>query len=175
MSRLVLTVVGDDRAGLVRALSDIVVGHAGNWEESQLADLAGQFAGIVVVDVPEARLAEFTAAIGGLRGLLDVTPHPVPEEGAKPTDLGTGPSITLHILGDDRPGIIHEIANALAGLGASIARMESRTRPAPESGGILFEVDLSARLPEGTEPEQARAALERLAAEILVDISVDDA
>ena len=52
MTTLVLTVIGDDRAGLVKALADVVSAHDGNWEQSHLAELAGQFAGIVVVTVP---------------------------------------------------------------------------------------------------------------------------
>ena len=63
MPRLVLTVIGDDRSGLVRALADVVTEHGGNWEESQLAELAGKFAGIVVVSVPEARAEEFATAL----------------------------------------------------------------------------------------------------------------
>ena len=44
--------IGDDRAGLVNALADVVSAHEGNWERSQLAELAGKFAGIVEVSVP---------------------------------------------------------------------------------------------------------------------------
>ena len=45
MATLVLTVIGDDRAGLVNALAEAVTAHGGNWERSQLAELAGKFAG----------------------------------------------------------------------------------------------------------------------------------
>lgn len=51
MAKLVLTAIGDDRAGLVSALSDAVAERGGNWLESQLARLAGKFAGIALVEV----------------------------------------------------------------------------------------------------------------------------
>jgi len=50
---LVLTVIGDDRPGLVEALSHVVAEHHGNWSESRMAHLADKFAGIVTVTVPK--------------------------------------------------------------------------------------------------------------------------
>ena len=49
MATLVLTLIGDDRAGLVNAVAEVVARHGGNWERSQMAELAGKFAGIVLV------------------------------------------------------------------------------------------------------------------------------
>ena len=63
MATLVLTVIGDDRAGLVNALADVVTAHGGNWERSQLAELAGKFAGIVQVSVADERADELAAAL----------------------------------------------------------------------------------------------------------------
>ncbi len=76
MAHLVLTVVGDDRAGLVQSLADAVASHGGNWETSELAELAGAFAGIVLVSVPDDRVDELTRALEGLDGMLRVTLHP---------------------------------------------------------------------------------------------------
>ena len=45
MNSLVLTLIGPDRPGLVERVSDVVASHGGNWLESRMAHLAGQFAG----------------------------------------------------------------------------------------------------------------------------------
>ena len=79
MSRIVLTVIGDDRAGLVEALSEVIAAHEGNWERSQLAQLAGTFAGIVVVSVSQERAEALLGALGALEGMLDVSA----DEGAR--------------------------------------------------------------------------------------------
>ena len=42
---MVMTLIGKDRPGLVESLSRTVEEHGGNWEESRMAHLAGQFAG----------------------------------------------------------------------------------------------------------------------------------
>ena len=39
VQHLVLTIIGDDRPGIVSALADTVATHGGNWERSQLARL----------------------------------------------------------------------------------------------------------------------------------------
>lgn len=168
MSNLVLTVVGDDRAGLVAALADVVSAHGGNWEHSQLAELAGTFAGIVVVSVPDDRLADLTAALGQLDGLLTVTAHPGSDVPAVPAQK----DLTLTVLGNDHPGIVRDISAVLSRHGASIESLTSESREAPMSGGRLFEATVVARLPQGAEPATIAADLERLAAEILVDISL---
>lgn len=172
MTRLVLSVVGDDRPGLVQALSDVIVGHGGNWEECGLADEAGQFSGFVVVAVPDARARDFTTALGGIEELLRVTPYAVPDDFVRPAMPPAAPGLSLHVLGDDRPGIVHQVADALVELGASISWIKSLTRDAPESGGQLFEADVHVVLPAGADQDEARGALESLAEEIMVDVSV---
>ncbi len=76
MATLVLTVIGDDRAGLVNAVAQVVAGHGGNWERSQMAELAGKFAGIVLVTVPDNGVDELVAALEPLPGMLDIMAQP---------------------------------------------------------------------------------------------------
>ena len=56
MEDLVLTLIGADRPGLVESLAKRVAAHRGNWVESRMAHLAGQFAGILRVEVPAANV-----------------------------------------------------------------------------------------------------------------------
>src|SRR5436189_3912325 len=48
---LVMTVIGQDRPGLVESVADLVASHGGNWLESRMSRLGGQFAGILRVEV----------------------------------------------------------------------------------------------------------------------------
>jgi glycine cleavage system regulatory protein len=169
VTNLVLTVVGDDRAGLVAALADVVSGHGGNWEHSQLAELAGTFAGIVVVSVPDDRVAALTAALSDLDGLLKVTAHP----GTDAVALAER-QLTINVLGNDHPGIVRDISAVLSRNGASIDSLTSESREAPMSGGRLFEAHVVATVPQSADPAAITADLERLAAEILVDITLAD-
>ncbi|MFM9377113.1 glycine cleavage system protein R [Gordonia sp. VNK21] len=170
MRNLVLSVIGDDRPGLVSALADAVAGQGGNWESSQLARLAGKFAGIVVVAVPQERADDLIAAVTGLAGLLEVQVHPG-GGAAVPTEAWR--ALTIEVLGNDRPGIVHELSAALSRSGASIEKLTTGTRQAPMAGGTLFEARLDVLVPPGTEGATIRADLERIAGELLVDLDID--
>ncbi|QDZ15337.1 glycine cleavage system protein R [Humibacter ginsenosidimutans] len=169
MAKLVLTVVGDDRAGLVQSLADAVSTHGGNWETSELAELAGAFAGIVLVSVPDAQLDELRTALESLDGLLRVTVHGSGDQ----TDVRLGRRITFSVLGDDRPGIVRDITGILSGHSLTIDVFSSQTREAPMAGGMLFEASITARAPEGADLGAAIADLERLASEIQVDLTLE--
>jgi glycine cleavage system regulatory protein len=164
---LVLTVIGDDRAGLVASLSEVVVAHDGNWERSQMAELAGKFAGIVVVAVPEERAADLLKALSAVGGFHDVAVYP----GAEST-MPTAATLTIDLLGNDRPGIVREVSTVLHRHDLSIETMDTGTREAPMAGGQLFEAHIVARLPQDVDEAMLREDLERLTAELLVDISV---
>jgi glycine cleavage system regulatory protein len=165
----VLTVIGDDRAGLVAALSEVISQHSGNWERSQMAELAGKFAGIVVVSVPAEHEDELTAALRSLDGLLAVSAHPGAAEGGA---VASGQPWMIDLLGNDRPGIVHEVSSVLHRHHLSIDMIETHTREAPMAGGQLFEAHVVVRLPAAADLEAVRADLERLAAELLVDVAV---
>lgn len=173
MPRLVLTVIGDDRSGLVNALADVLTAHGGNWEQSQLAELAGKFAGIVVVGVEAERTEELSAALRSLHGLLEVTTHPESDTVADIEGAGERRErLTLDLLGNDHPGIVREVSAVLRRHGMSIERMTTGTREAPMAGGLLFEAHVVLRVPDRGDTGALRADLERLASELLVDIAV---
>ena len=170
MAHLVLTIVGDDRAGLVRALADTVAAHGGNWERSELAELAGAFAGVVVVSVSDEQEMALTSALRGLEGLLRVTTHTAVDPTASSADSGS--HVTFEVMGNDRPGIVRDVTATLAARGLSIDALTSRTVDAPMAGGTLFEATVDVRVPAGVDVATVVSALEQLAGEIQVDITV---
>jgi glycine cleavage system regulatory protein len=60
---LIVTVIGEDRPGIVDQISDVVLAAGANWEESRMARLAGKFAGILRVSVDPARAADLAAGL----------------------------------------------------------------------------------------------------------------
>lgn len=170
MAHLVLTVVGDDRAGIVQSLADAVSAHGGNWETSELAELAGAFAGIVLVSVPDARVPDLTQALEALDGMLRVTLHP-----GTAVRRADARAITFTVLGNDRPGIVKDVTTALTRHGLTIDLFSSRTSEAPMAGGTLFEASVAARVPDGVDELTVVDDLEQLATEIQVDIAFTDA
>ncbi len=169
MTTLVLTVVGDDRAGLVSAVADIVDAHGGNWENSELAELAGAFAGIIEVSVAPDHADSLRAALEGLAGTLTVAVHAGAGSAAT-----AGRAVTFDVVGNDRPGIVREVSAALSAHGASIERMSTQTTDAAMAGGRLFEASVTVTLAPEVAVDDLVAELERLAAEIQVDVTLAD-
>lgn len=169
MTTLVITLVGDDRAGLVASVADVVDAHGGNWETSEMAELAGAFAGIVEVSVAAERADDLRAALEASAETLRVTVH-----GPATVRETAARTVALTVMGNDRPGIVREITGALSARGASIERMSTQTTDAAMAGGRLFEASLTATLGEDGRVDDLVEDLQNLAAEIQVDVTLTD-
>ena len=171
MATLVLTVIGNDTSGLVDAPADPIARHGGSWDRSHMARLAGQFAGIVVVSVPDDNVTALQASLDGLnaQGLLDVQ---VAIASSSTEDVPTENVLRLELIGQDRPGIISEISAALATRNVSILELETNTLSAPMSGEPLFEAKATLRVPNELPLDQLRETLEDIANELMVDLDL---
>ncbi len=170
MASLVLTILGDDRPGLVSAVSAPISAHGASWERSEMSRLAGKFAGIVVVNVSPDRLdalvAELTALeTQGLHVIVERTDEPSPHLFQR---------LQLDLLGADRPGIVSEISAALADARVSIEELSTDVRAAPMAGGTLFEARAVLSAPLGGDTEVLRDVLEALADELMVELRLSD-
>jgi glycine cleavage system regulatory protein len=168
---LVMTVIGQDRPGLVDSVAALVAEHGGNWLESRMSRLGGQFAGILRVEVPGENEPPLVAALKKLesRGLTVVV-HP---DQPKPAPASSRQSL-LEIVGQDRPGIVREISHALASFGVNVEELQTECASAAMSGETLFKARARLSLPESCNAAQIREKLERIAADLIVEISLAD-
>jgi len=168
---LVATIIGRDRPGLVESVSDVVAEHGGNWLESRMAQMAGQFAGILRIEVEDDRRDALAAALvdlasGGLRVVV--------ERAAGEPAAAVLRSVKLEVLGADRKGIVRQIAHAIAAREVNVVELETEIRSAPMSGEILFAASARLEVPAGASLAELRRDLERIASDLMVDISVED-
>jgi glycine cleavage system regulatory protein len=165
---LVMTVLGNDRPGLVSSLADTVSAHGGNWLESRMARLAGQFAGIARIECPAESV---DAMIGELRtpGSSGLTVMAVREEVVEPAARRT---VVVDVVGNDRPGIVRELSAAVAKAGGNIEELTTGLESAPMSGHPMFRAHGIISIPEDTETEALTAAIECLGGDLTVDFSV---
>lgn len=164
---LVLTLLGPDRAGLVKAVAEAVKAHDGNWQESRMVHLAGQFAGLVHVTLASEQVDALIANLGTLQqgGLQILVQRGDAAARAEYTPL------TLELLGNDRPGIIHDITRTLASLNVNIEELESAQRAAPMSSELLFYARLRLGLPAGVTPEDVEGAFAAMRDPLMVDLT----
>ena len=169
MSMLVLTLIGPDRAGLVELIAETVTAHGGNWLESRMSHLAGKFAGVLQVDVPEERFQALKTALQtlGQRGLTVVV------EASTEQQAMSAPRLCfLEVVGQDRPGIVREISQALTRRGVNVEELSTGCESAAMSGEALFRVKARLRLPDGADVDELRGALEAIATDLMVDLAL---
>lgn len=170
MTSLVLTVIAADKPGIVDLLASVIVDHGANWEESRMARLAGQFAGILRVHVEDDATEEL---VTGLRALeqqgLTLVIERAPEQASRRADLV---AMTLHLDGADHPGIIRALSRDLAALSINVDALDTTCRQAPMTGVPIFEAHAELQVPADLDVEAFRATVERLAADLEVDIEL---
>ncbi|HLU68858.1 MAG TPA: ACT domain-containing protein [Kofleriaceae bacterium] len=168
---LVLTIIGPDRPGLVELVSRTVSNHEGNWEASRMARMAGRFAGILQVSVPEEQAAALSAALGALdaQGLRVVV-----ERGPAPAAPGPGATrrLKVELVGHDRPGVIRDVSAALAERGVNVEELATACDSAPMSGGALLRVSFAVSAPADLAPDALRALVEARAPDFMVDVGL---
>lgn len=162
--RLVLTVLGPDRPGIVDSLAALVSEQGGSWQKSHLARLAGHFAGIVEITCPKENRSSLQNSLRKLAtGDLKISVEEELSETSAPTTR-----YELDIMGNDRPGIVAEVSRALHSQNANILEIETEVRPAPESGQLLFHTIATIALPEDQASDLLTRALESLSPDLQV-------
>jgi glycine cleavage system regulatory protein len=171
LTTIVMTLIGPDRPGLVETVASCVVANGGNWLESRMCRLGGRFAGIVCIEAPAEKEAALTSALRALgdRGLsVVVQGGGAGERGRTPAGGGA----VLELVGHDRPGIVREITRVLAERGVNVEDFTSERASAPMGGELLFRARIEISLPSGADLDTVRSDLEKLAAELMVDVSL---
>lgn len=166
--QLVLTIVANDRPGIVQAVADVVAHHGGNWMDSSMVRLGGEFAGIVRVSVAQENTDALEASLVALKDQgLAIT---VQAASAGPAMAGT--SAHLMVSGADHPGIVRDISMSLAECGVSIEELHTEQFPASMTGQSMFQASALVLIPSGQGLDGLRERLERLAQDIMVEIDI---
>jgi methionyl-tRNA formyltransferase len=169
---LVVTVMGPDRPGIVRLLSDRAQRFGANWADSRMARLAGEFAGMVHFEVPRAHADALSTALRGLESSGLRVAIAQSEPGAAP---GGARGVSLELVGDDKPGIVASLTRILAEHHVSIDHLHTELAGSPAGTQHRFKVTAHLRVPAQVSTETLRADLAVLAGDMLLDIALGDA
>jgi glycine cleavage system regulatory protein len=166
---LVMTVIGKDRTGLVESVARLVAEHGGNWLESRMCRLGGEFAGILHVHVPQDRQVALEKALAGLPDLTVVVRADESAGASAGRQLAS-----LEVLGQDRPGIVREVSRALAAQGVNVEELVTECTSAPMSGEPLFQARAKLLLPSGVTVNALRQWLEQAITGLTVDVTLTE-
>src|SRR3954471_16459420 len=178
LATLVMTVIGADRPGLVQMVAARVADHGGNWLESRMCRLGGQFAGILRVEVATEKRDELvnaprTLEVDGLRVIIHA------EAGAAVVDRShaaktpaKGSLALVELVGNDRPGILRSVSAVFAAHGVNVEELASERVNAPMDGGVLFQARATVFVPSEVKLATVRADLEKIASDLMVDLKL---
>lgn len=161
---LILTVMANDRPGIAERIAREVEAHKGNWLESRMATMAGKFAGIVRIEIPPEQSETLQKALQKLR-----------DEGLSiQIELGEATTASLEtnkveVVGNDRPGIVREVTNALASIGINVIDLHTEIEAASMSGGSLFRASIEFSLEANQSMDMVVKELEDLSPDLMVD------
>lgn len=169
MRDLLIGFMGEDRAGIVKSLSDAIANNDGSWRESRMVRLAGHFSGTVLIRIDKDKVDSLRNDLAKLDALFTVIRDPVdsqPEESYL---------MHLNIAGPDRPGIIKEISLALSQQNINVVEMETDVFAAAMSGEVTFAADADIEVPTLINLEALAGHLNEIAEQIGVDILLEAA
>lgn len=162
---LVLTVIADDKPGIVERVSAVIHQHSGNWLESRMATMAGKFAGILRIDVAEHSSDSLIQALSELKQHgIEVRA----ERGSEHT--ATTVHLTLSVIGNDRPGIVQEVSAVLARHHVNVQELITGCFTAEMSATPTFRAEAELEVPHSFDQDALTDALENLSDELMVEI-----
>ena len=152
---MVLTIIGDDKPGIVERLADrssppAATGKRAGWRgwpassrgssASRRAERAEALARAATADHAPSRSSSSGAGDGG---------EPLPR------------TLRLELVGNDHPGIIRDISRVLAQHRVNIEELETDVASAPMSGETLFRARAQLQLPPSLTLDGLRSRLRR--------------
>jgi glycine cleavage system transcriptional repressor len=168
---LVVTAVGHDRRGTVEMITDVVVNHSANIEESRMARLGGEFAVLMMLSLTEENVDQLTQNLNDLndKGLMVIS---------RRTDLSRIDKFQgfvpyeISVIGADHEGIVNSVARYLASEQINVEEMDTRVTNAPNTGTPLFSMTAKVQAPPELSLSQLRSKLADVGDELDVDIEI---
>jgi glycine cleavage system regulatory protein len=164
---LVMTLLGPDRPGLVELLSATIADNQGNWLESRMSHLSGQFAGILRIECDESAADQLAAKLRQLSA-DDLAVEVIVSSAGKPASRV---EVEIDVVGNDRPGIVRSLAAVVAEAGGNVEDLTTRLESAPMAGHPLFHAKGRVSLPQGGDPAVLSTAIEGLGEDLSVTVS----
>lgn len=171
MAYATVTAIGKDRVGIVDDISGFLTSLGHNIEESRMALLGGEFAGIILVSAEDSAIERLSREADSFGARAGLTIRVVPtqqshhESGDRPYRL-SGYSL-------DTPGLVHAVSSVLRELSINIEDLESEVTAAPWTGAPMFRMEARIVLPPTVPVGAVKEALAHLEAERDLDIRLD--
>ncbi len=169
---IVLTVMAADRPGIVELLADVVASCGGNWVDSAMSRLGGEFAGILRLTIDEDNVTGLKKALDALQDDGIAISLRQGSSNAWSRSRSKGRKAYFEVVGQDHKGIVRDVSRVLADNKVNVDELRTRVFEGSMTGEHMFCAEADIVLPEGLELDQLCEQLENLAGDLMVDVKM---
>ncbi len=171
--KFIMTAFGKDRPGIAADIAEIIFEHQCNLEDSNMGRLADEFTLILLLSGKGEDLEKrLYMSCKHLEREKDIFVFIRPLDYEYPQKINGNPSVRILVEGIDQTGIVYKTCRLLASSDINIDTLSSRKKHIPNSGTVIYAMEISAGLPSAVNRETLEERLEELAGELNVEISV---
>ena len=172
MRRFAVSAIGSDRPGIVAAVTEVLLSHAVNIEDSSATILRGHFTMMLVVAAPDEADAEsLRRELEAARDRLGLEALALGDLEEVDPEAEPAPSHVVTVYGADHPGIVHSATAALAERGVDITDLKTKLAGEAQASP-LYALMMEVALPPGGDAGDLAAALQRVGEEQGVEVSL---
>ena len=170
-TKLVISALGADRAGIVDELSNIIYTHELNIEDSRMTVLGGEFAILLLVsgelsaiESLQAKSTDIEQALQ-MRLLIKLTTESSPTDNSIP--------YSVEVAAIDHPGIVNNISRFFSSRNINIVNLQTERYAAPHTGSPMFALHMTIGVSADTNIAQLREAFTEVCDELNLDAELN--
>ncbi len=172
-NKFIMTAFGKDRPGIVAEISEIVFENKCNIEDSNMSRLADEFTLILLLAGSEDNLQDkLSRECRRLEREKNIFVFIRPLEYHIPENRNGIVNCIIEVDGVDQAGIVYKVSRLLADKNINIETLKSQKKYSPNSGTPLYSMEIQANRPDSISDENLENALETLANDLNVDITL---
>ncbi len=170
-NQLVISAIGSDRPGIVNELSQLIVQHNGNIDDSRMTVLGGEFAIILLISATASDLNNIEQILNQRAGSLELNII------SKHTSANTLPEkhipYIVEVLAMDNPGIVYKLADFFSARKINIQSMQTDRYQAPHTGTRMFAIEMVIAVPQSIIINDLREDFLDLCEDMNLDASIE--
>lgn len=143
--QLVITALGEDRPGIVDELSNALIEHELNIEDSRMSVLGGEFAILVLASGAGNSIQTFINQTSALEDALGMKLL-VKATQKKPSKVTLAP-YAVEVISMDHPGIVRDIARFFSSRKINILDLDTSRYAAAHTGTPMFALHMTVEIP----------------------------
>ena len=145
-----------------------MLANKGNWLESSLSRLCGQFTGIVHIAIDSGNRAQLETSLGALSadGIIVTVQN---ADGVKTDDIEVN-GVQIFVEANDRPGIIKEITQALEAENVNLDNIDTEVESASMAGYQIFRAHMFLAMPDDLSEDDLEEIFAGVSSDVMVSI-----